>query len=88
MTSNSETQDAERYRALKKRHGYGMVTKLLGADGYNSAKSDAQIDAFSDAAIAELAAYASLDERQRALHMEALLKRAQFKSDVAGDTMP
>lgn len=49
--------DAARYRALKVRHGYRMVTGLLGESGYSSAHKDAQIDAYADDAIEEIAAY-------------------------------
>lgn len=47
-------KDAERYRALKARHGYLMVVRLVGDSGYSSATKDAVIDAYADAAIKEI----------------------------------
>lgn len=47
-------KDAERYQALKARHGYLMVVRLIGERGYSSVTKDAVIDAYADAAIADL----------------------------------
>lgn len=46
--------DAKRYRALKTRHGYSMVTRLIGCDGFSSSTKDALIDAYADKAAAEI----------------------------------
>jgi hypothetical protein len=50
----TDALDAARYRALKRRHGYLMVTRLLGERSYSSAMKDAQIDAYADLAIKEV----------------------------------
>ncbi len=79
-------EDAERYRALKERHGYIMVVRLINADGYSSAKKDALIDAFADAAIADIAAWESLSEAQKALQLDAQAKRAEINAARKGAT--
>jgi hypothetical protein len=49
-------QDAMRYRALKTRHPYIMVTRLIQpGGGYSSARAESVIDAFADKAVAEVA---------------------------------
>ena len=57
--------DAERYRALKRRHGYLMVARLIGESGYSSQKSDGIIDAFADNAIIEIAAWDSKTQEEK-----------------------
>lgn len=44
-------RDAARYNALKTRHSYTIVTRLIGSDGYNSTRKNAQIDDYADASI-------------------------------------
>ena len=78
-------EDAERYRALKERHGYIMVVRLINADGYSSAEKDALIDAFADAAIADIAAWESLSEAQKALQLDAQAKRAEINAARKGE---
>lgn len=57
--------DAERYRALKRRHGYLMVCRLIGETGYSSQKSDGIIDAFADNAIKEIAEWNSKTQEEK-----------------------
>jgi hypothetical protein len=77
-------RDADRYQALKDRHAYLMVVWLIGASGYSSHMAGAQIDAFADAAIQELAAHRALTPEQRLKEMEdqiAALRTAQGKGE-------
>ena len=60
-----EQKDAERYRAIKTRHAYLMVTRLIGGKGYNSATAKHQIDAYADSAIEEIAAYNSMSDAEK-----------------------
>lgn len=54
---SADTRDAERYRAIKARHGYLLVTRMIGMDGYRSHLASQQIDEWADKVVAEVAAY-------------------------------
>lgn len=57
--------DAARYRALKQRHAYKMVRSLLGEEGYSSHKASDQIDAYADAALAEVSAWDAMSQEKK-----------------------
>jgi hypothetical protein len=50
-----DRQDAERYRAIKARHAYSLVSRFIDKGSYSSHRAGAQIDAWADAAAQEVA---------------------------------
>ena len=69
--------DAGRYQALKRRHGYLMIVRLIGKRGYSSHKSDGIIDAYADAAIKDLAAWNSKTQEEKESYFQAELVAAK-----------
>lgn len=64
---NALHQDAMRYRALKTRHRYIMITRLISpGGGFSSVTAEGIIDAFADKAVAEVEAWEAMTPAEQA----------------------
>lgn len=83
--------DARRWRAICRRHGAAMTRLATGSSSYRSDKKQAALDAWADAAAAEVAAFdpeAWLREDVPARIAELERVAAQSACSTASDTPP
>ena len=71
------TLSAARYEALRARHAYLIVSRLMGRESFSSETSRAQIDGFADKARAEVDAFNALTPEQRMNELQAHVDTAR-----------
>lgn len=83
MYGISFRKDAERYRALKERHAYVIVTRLIEwSNGYNSATAPGLIDAYADAAVFDVRRFAAMTDEERQAERKARIEELARQLDA------
>lgn len=76
-------KDAERYRALKKRHAYVIVARLIEwSNGYNSATAPGLIDAYADAAVFDVRRFDAMSDEERQAERKARIEELARQLDA------
>jgi hypothetical protein len=76
-------KDAERYRALKARHAYLIVTRLIEwSSHYNSATAPGLIDAYADAAVVQVRRFDAMSDEERRAENRARIDELERDLDA------